>query len=251
MIPDLLTRLDVERRAGGKLSTPGEVVREYSPDPSECIIVYSHCTAEEIDGVICNEISLAEAQNYTLEWKVYGHDTPPDLKERLLVAGFEPGPEESVIVLAVTEDAVAAWFAPAYEIRRIHDPEGLNDVAAIAREIGRTNIEEEKSRLARILQDTPDQVSIYVAYVDGEPVACGRIDFKASSEFAELYGGRTKTTHRNQGFYTALVAARLREALERNRKYLLVDAVPTSEPILRKRGFQFVTHTQPFVYRPG
>ena len=246
---DILRSLDLDRRAAGKPSTRGKVVREYAPDRSQCIIVYSHCAAEEIDEAIHDEISLAEAQKHTLEWKVYGHDTPPYLTERLLAAGFEPGPQESLMVLPVTEEALAAFDAPAYDIRRIHDAAGLNDVAAISHELGRANVEEEKNRLALVLQDTPDQMSVHVAYIDGEAVACGRIYFKESGEFADLAGGRTKTTHRNRGFYTALVAARLREALERNRKYVCVDALPTSEPILRKRGFQCVSQTQPFVYR--
>ncbi len=224
-------------------------MREHSPDGSECLIVYSHCTTEEIDEAIRNEISLAQAHNYTLEWKVYGHDTP-SLKDRLISTGFVPEPVESLLVLPVNEETLAAFDAAAYDIECIHDPEHLNDVAAISREIGRTNVEEEKSRLALILQYTPDQMSVHVAYDDGEAVACGRIYFKENSEFAELAGGRTKTTHRNRGFYTALVAARLGEALGRSRNYILADALPTSGPILRKRGFQFVTHTQPFVYRP-
>ena len=229
----------------------GKVGREYSPDRSECIIVYSNSTAEELDEVIRDEISLVVAQKYALEWKVYGHDTPPNVKERLLAAGFEPRPEESLLFLRVNEEVLAAFCAPTYDIRRIHDVEGLDDVATISREIGHTNVAEEKSRLALILDDTPDRMSVYVAYVDGEAVSCGRVHFKDSSEFAELAGGRTKTTHRNRGIYTALVAARLREALERDCKYILVDTLPTSEPILRKKGFQFLTRTQPFVYRPN
>jgi predicted GNAT family acetyltransferase len=250
MTDDILRTLDFERRDTGEPSMQGDVVREHSPDGSECLIVYSRCAAEEIDEVIRNEISLAEARRYTLEWKVYGYDTPSNLKDRLLAAGFEPGPVESLMVLRLNEEAIAAFEAPAYEIKRIQDPERLDEVAAVSREIGRTNVEEEKTRLALTLQDTPDQMSVYVAYIDGEAVACGRIYFKENSEFAELCGGRTKTTHRNQGLYTALVAARLREALDRNRKYIFVDALPTSEPILRRRGFQLVTQTQPFVYRP-
>ncbi len=38
--------------------------------------------------------------------------------------------------------------------------------------------------------------------------------------------------------------------MARNRTHAFVDALPTSEPILLKRGFQFVTHTQPFMYEP-
>ena len=155
------------------------------------------------------------------------------------------------MVLPVSEAALAAFDAPPYDIRQIRDSKSLTDVAAISHEIGRTDVKEEQDRLALILQDTPDQMSVYVAYVEGEAVACGRIHFKENSEFAEICGGRTKTTHRRKGLYTALVAARLREAFERNRKYVFVDALPTSEPILGKRGFRFLIHTQPFVYRPA
>ncbi|MGB6553356.1 MAG: GNAT family N-acetyltransferase [Candidatus Binataceae bacterium] len=251
MTADILERIDFERRSTGEPSLQGDVVRECTLDGSQCCIVYSHCaTAQEVDEVIHREISRAEQRKYLLEWKVYDHDTPLDLKDRLLGAGFEPGPIESLMVLPVEEEALAAFEAPAYDLKHIDDPARLDDVAAISREIGRTNVDDEKRQLALALRDAPRQMSVYVAYIDDKPVACGRIDFKENSEFAELYGGRTKTTHRNLGLYTALVAARLKEALERNRKYVIVDALPTSEPILRKRGFQFVTHTQPFVYRP-
>ena len=248
VIADVLRRLDRERRASGEPSPRGAVVREHSPDGSECRIVYSHCTADESEDVIRDEISRAESGDYNLEWKVYGHDAPPNLGDRLLAAGFEPDALESLLVLPVNEEALAVFDAPMCEIKRVHDAQGLNDVADIARETGRTNVEEEKHRLALVLRDTPDELSVHVAYIDGEPVACGRMHLKENSGFAELAGGRTKTTHRNRGLFTALVAARLREALARNRTHVFVDALPTSEPILRKKGFQFVTHTQPFFY---
>jgi hypothetical protein len=247
---DILSRLDRDRRASGELSARRNVVREFSPAGSACRIVHSNCTADEIEIVIRDEISRADARNYTLEWKVYGHDGPPNLRDSLLAAGFEPGDLESLLVLPVNETTVAAFDAPAYEIKRVREAEGLNHVADISREIGRTNVEEEKHRLATILRDGPDGMSVHVAYVDGEPAACGRINFGENSDFAELAGGRTKTIHRNRGLFTALVASRLREALERGRTHVFVDALPTSEPILTKRGFEFLTHTQPFVYEP-
>ncbi|MGZ4637543.1 MAG: GNAT family N-acetyltransferase [Actinomycetes bacterium] len=250
MTADDLVSLDRDRRAAGEPSAHGHLVREHSPDGAECRIAYSHCTAEEIDGVIRDEVLRADSGGYTLEWKLYGHDTPPGLADRLLAAGFEPNDEESVLVLPVSDSALAAFDAPGYEIRRVHDAAGVHDVAEISREIGRTNTEEERRRLETALRDTPDRLSVHVAYVEGEPVACGRIYFKENSDVAELAGGRTKTTHRNRGLFTALVATRLREALARGRTLAFVDALPTSEPILRKRGFRFVTSTQPFVYAP-
>jgi hypothetical protein len=251
MIGEMLRRLDQERRAAGEAGAEGRVVRERSPDSSECTIVYSHCTSAEIDEVIRGEVSLARAYRYRLEWKVYGHDTPPNLKERLLAAGFEAEAVEGLMVLPVNEETLAAFRAPAVDIRRVRDREGLEQLAAIAREIGRTNVEWEKAQLALTFERTPDRMSVYVGYADGAPVACGRIYFRDNSDFAELSGGRTRTTDRNRGLFTALVAARLKEAMQRGRKYVLVDAMPTSEPILRKRGFQRLTDTQPFIYTPA
>jgi predicted GNAT family acetyltransferase len=186
-----------------------------------------------------------------LEWKVYSHDAPPELAERLMSAGFEADDRESVLALPLSETSVAAFGAPPYEVRRVHDHDGLADVAEISREIGRTDVESERHRLAAVLRDSPRDMSVHVAYVDGEPVSTGRIHFREGSHAAELAGGRTRTTHRNRGLFTALVASRLQEALDRGCTHVFVDALPTSEPILRKRGFRFVTHTQPFVYAPG
>jgi hypothetical protein len=247
---DLLRRLDLERRTAGEPSAGGEVVREMSSDGSECTIVHSTCNTGNIAEVIRQEMARARAGKYRLEWKVYGHDQPPDLKERLVAAGFVAEPAEVVMILPVTDEALRAFAAPAYDIRRVHDDKGLDDVAEISREIGRTNVESERTRLARTLQRKPSPMSVYVAYLGGVPVACGRIYFNEGSEFADLSGGRTRTTHRHRGLYTALVAARLEEALERKRKFLLVDALPTSEPVLRKRGFQRLIDTQPFVCEP-
>ena len=244
---DILEILDGARRASGEPSAHGNVVREFSLDGSECRIVYSQCTTEEIDDLIYTEISLATAHGYALEWKTHGHDVPSSLAARLVAAGFEPSPRESVLALDVNHEATASFAAPSCEIRRVDDKGGLDDVADIAREIGRTNVEHEQGQLALVLDQTPADLSIYVAYVGGEPVASGRIEFPRGSAVAWLAGGRTKTMHRNRGLFIALVGARLREALARRCTHVFVDARPASESILRKRGFRFVTHTQPFL----
>jgi hypothetical protein len=67
--------------------------------------------------------------------------------------------------------------------------------------------------------------------------------------FAGLYGGGTLKTHRRRGFYRALVAARAQDARELGARYLLVDALPTSRPILERMGFQRITDTWPCEWR--
>ncbi|MDH6115264.1 hypothetical protein P3T36_006674 [Kitasatospora sp. MAP12-15] len=255
MSRDILATLDAERRAMGEPAGRGGVVREYAADGSQCRIVFSRLAPEEVDEVIRAEQALARDGGYALEWKVYGHDTPTPLAERLLAAGFEADDPELVLVLPVTQATMAAFGAPEAEVeaevRRVRDEAGLVDYAEIAREIGRRNPDEEKQQLAAILRAEPESMSVHVAYVDGEPAACGRIHFRAGGDCAELAGGRTKTTHRKRGLFTAVVAARLAEAYERGRTLVFTDALPTSEPLLRKRGFQVVTSTQPFVYEPA
>lgn len=137
----------------------------------------------EAAEVIRDEMARADAHGYALEWKLYGHDEPADLADRLLAAGFRPDAAETVLALTLTD--TSAFAAPAYDIRRVHDADGLDAVVEISREIGRANADEEKQRLAAVLRDTPDEMSVHVAYADGEPVACGRTHFAPGSDLAE------------------------------------------------------------------
>ncbi len=245
---DILAGLNAERRVLGTPSAGGDVVVDRSADGSECRIVFASCPPEEIDDLIRRERDAAGSGGYSLEWKYYGHDTPVDLPERLVAAGFEAGDEEEVLVLPLDEASLAAFGdGGGHEIRIVRDERDLADYAEVSREIGRRNVEEERRALALKLKENPDEVSIHIAYVDGEPVACGRVYFRPGGPYAELAGGRTKTTHRRRGLFTALVASRLREARDRGRTHAFVDALPTSAPILRKQGFQFVTRTRPFM----
>jgi N-acetylglutamate synthase-like GNAT family acetyltransferase len=179
------------------------------------------------------------------------HDGPPGLTEELAAAGFEADDMETVLVLELDDSALLAFDAPEYEIRTVHDAAGLADLATISTQLGRNGVAAETRRLEAMLRDADPPVSIHVAYVDGQPVACGRLHYGRTAGVAELAGGRTVTTHRRQGLFTALVAARLREAAEHGCRLVFVDALPTSEPILTKRGFTPVTSTQPFLYEPG
>ncbi|MFH8344496.1 GNAT family N-acetyltransferase [Streptomyces sp. NPDC018045] len=196
------------------------------------------------------EIARADSVGYALEWKLYGHDVPAGMGRRLCAAGFTPEDVEKVLVLPVNAETAAAFEAPAYEVRRVTDGRGLDDVADISRDLGRREVAEERRQLGMRLRDAPGEMSVHVAYVDGVPAACGRVHYRPGGAFAELAGGRTRPVYRRRGLFTALVAARLREACARGRTHAFVDALPTSEPTLVKRGFVTVTTTQPFVYEP-
>jgi len=227
----------------------GGVIKDLSADGKSCEIAYSSCAVAEVDARINHQIQAARRAGYQPEWKVYGHDQPPCLPERLVAAGFEAGEREAFMVLRADRASMASldgFREGGHDIRRVTSRAGLADYRIVREAVCGTSCEQEIERYVSVLEHHPDHMSVYVGYVDGEPAACGRVYFHADSQFAALYGGNTRPAFRNRGLFTQIVAVRIREALGRGITTLCVDALPTSEPILKKRGFEVVTYTQPF-----
>jgi GNAT superfamily N-acetyltransferase len=170
---------------------------------------------------------MREVPGY-VEWKYYSHDGP-ELRERLLAAGLEPEDEETVVV---AEAASIEPPARGVELREATDE--FNDLAA--------------SVFGRRAHGIPKDSVAVVAMVDGQPVSGGRVDFEQDVEFAGLFGGVTLPDYRRRGLYRATVAKRAELARERGYRWLYVDALPTSRPILERLGFVAITTTTPFVF---
>lgn len=204
----LLRRLDHHRLC---LAEPGSVARGFSPDRSECRILLAPATPAGIATLVAEEKALADRRRYTLEWKVYGHDGPANLVDSLLAAGFEPDDEEQVLVLPLATaggaPAGAGARPPGTDIVRVEDEHCLAYVAEISRDIGRRDVDAETRRLAGILRDTPDGMTVHLLRFNGEPVACGRTHYAEGSELAELAGGRTKSARRTAARANAAVRA--------------------------------------------
>jgi GNAT superfamily N-acetyltransferase len=161
-----------------------------------------------------------------VEWKYYTHDGP-ELRERLLAAGLEPEDEETVVV---ADAASIPPPPPDVELRLVTDE--FVDLAADV--FGRRF-------------DLPERAVAVVAVADGKAVSGGRVDFEEDVEFAGLFGGITLPEFRGRGLYRATVAKRAELARERGYRWLYVDALPTSRPILERLGFVAITTTTPFV----
>ncbi|MBC8138807.1 MAG: GNAT family N-acetyltransferase [Fibrella sp.] len=224
------------------------VIKDVSSDGKNCEIGYSSCSEDEVDQIIQDQIQLARNARYELEWKVYGHDQPSCLGERLVAAGFEAGAKEAFMVFFANKEALDRLGVCRSDIRRVTDREGLRDYQIIREEVSGKSCANEIERHAFLLENHPNSMSIYVGYVDAEPAGCGRIYFHEESKFAGLYGGQTRERFRKRGLFTQMVAVRIREAAGRGIVNICVDALPTSEPILKKIGFASVTYTQPFLF---
>ena len=200
-----------------------------SNQPDGCLYVgdgWSAVIRPPADGDVEPLVArMRELPGY-VEWKHYSHDEPADLPARLVAAGLAPEEHETVLV------AEAASLAPPpADVDLRVAPEEFVDLAAEV--FGRRH-------------DLPDGAVAVVAFVDGQPVSGGRVDFEEKVEFAGLFGGVTLPGFRGRGFYRATVAGRGELARERGYRFLYVDALETSRPILERLGFVAITTTTPF-----
>lgn len=99
--------------------------------------------------------------------------------------------------------------------------------------------------LGNALRKYPERMSVYVAYIEEQPASAAWIFFPEHSQFASLWGGATISRFRKQGLFTALLAVRAQEAKARQVRYLTVDAMPMSRPILEKLGFEMIAYSYP------
>lgn len=213
-------------------------------------VLWSDLDEATADAEIARAVArLRELPGYA-EWKLYGHDRPDDLAQRLRAAGLEADEEE--VLLAAEVDALSP--AAGADVRIAGDDAGIAAFMDVQlRAFGERPDELERELREALLEETPEMLAV-VAYVDGAPVSTGRVELTPGVEFAGLYGGSTVPAFRGRGLYRATVAMRAELARKRGYRFLYVDAMPTSRPILERLGFVQLSTTAPFTparTRPG
>jgi GNAT superfamily N-acetyltransferase len=239
----LLERYDADERrnavnAGMRREAVGPIVRYVDLVGRSSCVLYSALDETNVEAVIDEQVAYFDQLGHELEWKAFSHDRPADLVERLEDRGFVPDEQEAIVVLDL-HAAPAEMFAAQPGVRRIRDPDELQTIRALKAEI--EGGEDRTERLAWEMRQTPEELSVYVADVDGVAAACGWVRFPPNTAFASLWGGATLPALRGRGLYTALVRARASEARERGYSYVTVDAGHMSRPILERRGFVTLT----------
>ncbi len=223
------------------------VTRITAPPPAPSMLLYSQLTAENADAVIRQQIADFTARGHGFEWKLYDHDQPADLRERLAAHGFEIGAEEAIMALDLRELPAALQQSAQVEvdIRQVTDPAQLGPVASVQEQVWQHDVGSWFQSLATQLRDQPEFASVYVAYVDERPVCSAWINFPTNTPFASLWGGSTLAEYRNRGIYTAMLAVRAQAAIARGYRYLTIDASPMSRPIVAKHGFGLLSISHP------
>ena len=256
---DLLELYDREERQNASFynslreETP-HVVR-HRPKPGMkggCCILYSRLTPENADRVIEEQVADFERLGLEFEWKLYDHDPPPDLRERLAAHGFAIEEAEALMVLDLAQIPEALLQPVTHDIRRITDSEQIyTAVTAVHEAIWPEKQGWLAEELAQELRLDGEHISLYAGYAEDRPVCSAWIRFNETGSFASLWGGSTLPAHRKHGFYTALVAVRAQEAIQRGTRFLTIDASPMSRPIVARHGFQLLTFTHPCKWHPS
>ena len=249
---------DSQIRQKAAADEPGAIVeaepgllRWLAPGNQTSCIIWSQLTSGSADIAIAAQKRYFEARGTPVEWKYYDYDQPADLPQRLRAAGFEPEDEELMLVAetaAISHDVV---LPDGIRLEPVTDEAGVDAMGTVHDLAFAEPSPELLERLRDQLREAPDLLQMVVAMAGDEPVSAARVEFIPGTDFAGLWGGGTVPAWRGRGIFRALVAYRAGLAAERGYRYLQVDALPTSRPILQRLGFEPVASTTPYVFTPA
>jgi GNAT superfamily N-acetyltransferase len=223
-----------------------QLTRTVGTDGSWAAVVWSDLTEADADAAIAAEVARAAGP---LEWKLYSHDLPADLPDRLEAAGFRPEPVETLLVADIADLDLPVPDPVGVRLSVVEDADGVTTMLRVHDAVfgpGTTHPSViEGVRTALTLPPRP--IEAVVAWAGAEPVSAGRVEFHEGTEFASLWGGGTLPGWRGRGVFRALVGHRALLARDRGFRYLQVDAMPTSRPILERMGFHPLAETTPWM----
>jgi hypothetical protein len=208
-------------------------------------VAFSSLTEADVEEVIAEQSRHYLALDAEFAWKVYAHDVPADLRQRLERHGFEIGERETVVVLDLSDRPTWIDAPSPHRVVRVSSPEQLAVYRTVAESVFGGSHERIVNEVASALSAGSTQHRAYIGYYGDVPASVGRLHTHPRGAFAALYGGGTLEERRSLGLYRANVAARAKDALALGARYLLVDALPTSQPTLERLGFVRLTETWP------
>jgi GNAT superfamily N-acetyltransferase len=253
-LPAVLAAFDEQMRRhpaespGMRVESEERVTRTVGIDGSWSSVVWSRLSEADADEVIADEI--ARAGEASFEWKLYSHDRPADLPERLRAAGLAPEPVEMVMVAAIDDLDLPVTPPDGVRLLTVDDDAGVQTMLRVHDEVfgPGTTFPSVVGAVRTSLGMRPRPMEAVIAWADDVPVSAGRVEFHEGTDFASLWGGGTLPEWRGRGVFRALVGHRAVLARDRGFRYLQVDALPTSRPILERMGFQPLAETTPWMY---
>ena len=225
-----------------------DVVRIIRQAPGMNVVSFTFANEHNLHRVIHNEVDYFAPRQQPLTWKVYDHDLLPSLKDELLSHGFAVDDDPADVMVMDVKNAPASLSEPVnVDIRRIDTVEGLQDIIYVLDKVWGGHNTWVNDRLGGHLQ-VPGYLSIYAAYVDGQPASIAWTYFPGG-HFATLFAGSTIEEYRQRGLYTSLLATRINEIRTRGYRFAVVEAGAMSRPIVAKHGFQHLTTVHDYQWK--
>ena len=199
--------------------------------------------AGEVHAAVEQTRAIArEAERSRVIWWVGELSTPDDIVDLLAAEGLVPDTDEPLLgsLVLEREPRVAANSVEARRVETVDDFIAAQELDLITSGV----MQEERERLRAGQASHWDEqqadgvIATFLVRVAGRPVAFAR-SARGDAGVA-LLGGGTLESERGHGYYTALVHARWRDAVERGTPLLCSQAGKLSRPILERLGFDCV-----------
>jgi len=259
-IGDILSLFDEEMRSERAIlqgvalcHDSGHARRVVGPSPAahDNCIIHSRLNAASADAAIRAEIGFFAARRRSFEWKVYGHDEPADLADRLRRFGFVAEGRETVVVAELPLGSRPGLAVADIRICRIVRPEQLGRLVAVQEQVWLADQAWLRDALTLELTADPPGIEILVAESDVVgPLATSWMRLHPATCFASLWGAATLQAYRRRGIYQSLVQCHASTAAAAGARFLTVDANDNSRPVLERIGFVALTEVQGFVWAP-
>jgi GNAT superfamily N-acetyltransferase len=255
---DVLARFDAQLRRGARQDSSGALVGRRGPIVREAAVggrgwsgvLWSDLDESTAEAAIADQIAFFGDRGERFEWKLYSYDRPPDLPARLLAAGFVPEGEEALMIAETSQLTAGPQPPPGVRLVEVFGDAGVRLLTEVSERVFGDDRSRQRATLAAQVREAPHTVAMVVAMAGDEPVSSARIEFPPDADFAGLWGGGTLPPWRGRGIYRALVGYRAQLAAERGYRYLQVDAMPASKPILARLGFACLATTTPYIWSP-
>ena len=216
-------------------------------------VVWSHLDVGTADAAIAEQVAYFAGRRERFEWKLYSYDRPPDLGERLAAAGFVAEDAEALMVADAGQiaghECADGVLLEGVRLVQVTDEAGVELMIDVADQVFGHDPQLRRSLMGQ-LRNSPEFNVLVLAMAGDTPVCSARVSFDVT-DFAGLWGGGTLPDWRGRGIYRAMVGYRARLAVARGYRYLQVDALPMSRPILERLGFACLAMTTPYVWTPG
>lgn len=249
-----IRRTDADVVPGHLLEQDGPVRRTYPADPRQpgAMIESPDGLGPDPDAAIARQVAFFSGRAQRVEWKIYDHDEPPDLGDRLTRAGFTREADEALVLGDLAVLSASTELPLGVRVRFLGPGSDLSGIEALHDLVFGRGSGWLTAALADEQAADPDLLDICVVEEErtGSILTAGWVRYQPGTDFAGMWGGATHPAHRRRGLYRACLAARALRALDRGYGLARVDASAQSEPILRSLGLVRVGTTTPFVLDP-